>query len=144
ALRRPRGRRRGAAARGRGARPGARRRRVPRHARARRHRRRRALDRGGAVSDALTTARLGRLRGAMRAAGHEALVLTAAGSVRYASRAAPVHGDSSLEAARPFAAVVTERAGSVLGGERGHVPPDVPAAPWPRDPAGALAELPRD
>jgi Xaa-Pro aminopeptidase len=93
------------------------------------------------VSDTLVAARLARLRGAMRAAGHEALVLTVAGSLRYASGAVPVHGDSSLEAARPLAAVVTERAVSVLGVEREHVPPSVSASPWPRDPAGVLADL---
>ena len=50
----------------------------------------------------LRAARLARLRMAMREAEVEALVLTHAGSVRYATGAVAEHGDSSLEAARPL------------------------------------------
>ena len=80
----------------------------------------------------LRRARLARLRKAMSEAALDALVLTHAGSVRYATGAVPVHGDSSLEAARPFAAVVTPRSVHVLGVEPEWVPPDVEAAPMPR------------
>jgi Xaa-Pro aminopeptidase len=95
------------------------------------------------VSDApaLVAARLGRLRTAMAASGLEALVLTAAGSVRYASGAVAVHGDSSLEAARPFAAVVSATEVHVLGVEAERAPAGLAGAPWPRDPGGALADL---
>jgi Xaa-Pro aminopeptidase len=88
--------------------------------------------------------RLARLRAAMAEAGHDALVLTAASGVRYASGAAPPHGESSVEAARPFAAVVTPDAVAVLGVEPACVPPGVPAHALPREPrcaAGALADL---
>jgi Xaa-Pro aminopeptidase len=89
----------------------------------------------------LAAARLARLRAAMARAGHDALVLTGAGSVRYASGAVPVHGDAGLEAARPFAAVVTARTLDVLGIEPECVPSGPAAHPWPRDPAAALADL---
>jgi Xaa-Pro aminopeptidase len=95
-------------------------------------------------SASLRAARLARLRMAMREAEMDALVLTHAGSVRYATGAVAVHGDSSVEAARPFAAVVTSRSAHVLGVERERVPSDVEAAPMPRGPrplAQALADL---
>jgi Xaa-Pro aminopeptidase len=72
----------------------------------------------------------------MADAGHEALVLTGAGAIRYATGIASPHGDSSVEAARPCAAVVRPDRIALLGGEIG--------APLPRDPAraaGVLAEL---
>lgn len=89
----------------------------------------------------LRAARLGRLRAAMAAAGHEALVLSGAGAIRYATGAVPLHAESSLEAARPVAAVVTADAAFVLGIDR--VPPGVEARPLPRGAraAAALAEL---
>jgi Xaa-Pro aminopeptidase len=77
----------------------------------------------------------------MAAAGQDALVLTGAGAVRYATGAVPVHGDSSLESARPFAAVVTAHAVHVLGVEAGFVPSGVGAHAWPRRPSDALADL---
>jgi Xaa-Pro aminopeptidase len=77
----------------------------------------------------------------MAAAGHEALVLTAAGGVRYATGAVPVHGDASFEAARPAAAVVTAGETHVFGVETGFVPAGVAAHPWPSDGARALADL---
>jgi Xaa-Pro aminopeptidase len=77
----------------------------------------------------------------MEAEGQDALVLTAAGAVRYASGAAPVHGDSSLEASRPFAAVVTARTLHVLGVEPAFVPSDVPAHGLARAPVRAAAEI---
>jgi len=80
----------------------------------------------------LRRARLARLRKAMSEAALDALVLTHAGSVRYATGAVPVHGDSSVEAARPFAAVVTPRSVYVLGVEPEWVPSDIEAAPMPR------------
>jgi Xaa-Pro dipeptidase len=92
----------------------------------------------------LRAARLARLRAAMAEAGQEALVLTAAGAIRYATGAVPLHGDSSVERARPFVAVVTPRAAHVLGVEPAFVPPDVPAHVLAREPARAadtLAEL---
>jgi len=95
-------------------------------------------------SATLRAARLARLRRAMHDAEMDALVLTHAGSVRYATGAVVVHGDSSVEAARPFVAVVTSRSLHVLGVERERVPSDVEAAPLPRTPraaAGALADL---
>jgi Xaa-Pro aminopeptidase len=88
--------------------------------------------------------RLARLRSAMAQAGDDALVLTAAAAVRYATGAAPPHGDSSLEAARPFAAVVTARTLHVLGIEPECTPPGVDARALSRAPvraAAALAEL---
>jgi Xaa-Pro dipeptidase len=85
--------------------------------------------------------RLARLRAAMAQAGQDALVLTAAAAVRYASGAVPPHGDSSVEAARPFAAVVTARALHVLGIEPAAVPPGVEAHPWSRAPARAAAAI---
>jgi len=91
--------------------------------------------------DALRAARRSRLRGAMREAGHEALVLTAAGSVRYATGAVPFHGDSSVEAARPFAAVVTARRTIVLGVEPDRIPADAETGALPRDPVRAAAVL---
>jgi Xaa-Pro aminopeptidase len=90
---------------------------------------------------ALRAARLARLRAAMAEAGQDALVLTAAGAVRYASGAVPLHGDSSLEAARPFAAVVTARALHVLGVEPAFVSAAVPAHVLPRAPREAAAML---
>ncbi len=89
----------------------------------------------------LRAARLARLRTAMAGAGHEALLLTAAGAVRYATGAVPLHGDSSFEAAHPFAAVVTARDLHVLGVEAECVPAGVAAEPWPRDPVATCAEL---
>ena len=84
----------------------------------------------------LRAARLDRLRRAMAEAGHEALVLTAAGAVRYATGVAPPHGDASAEAARPFAAVVRGDRIALFG---------LDAAPsLPRDAAraaGALADV---
>ena len=77
----------------------------------------------------------------MAEAGHDALVLTAAGAVRYASGAVPPHGDSSVEAARPFAAVVTARTLDVLGIEPTCVPADLASHPLPRAPARAAAVL---
>jgi Xaa-Pro aminopeptidase len=77
----------------------------------------------------------------MAAAGHEALLLTTAGAVRYATGAVPLHGDSSVEAAYPFAAVAGARDLQVLGIEPGFVPAGVAAAPWPRDPVAAYADL---
>lgn len=62
----------------------------------------------------LSAARLGRLRAAMAEAGVEALLLTAAASIRYASGTAPPHGEASFEAARPLAAVVTAQVVTVL------------------------------
>ena len=88
--------------------------------------------------------RLARLRGAMAEAGQDALVLTAAGAVRYATGAVPPHGDSSVEAARPFAAVVTPGTVHVLGLEPASVPPGVGSQPFPRAPERAgevLADL---
>jgi Xaa-Pro aminopeptidase len=87
-------------------------------------------------AEPLRADRLARLRRAMADAGHEALVLTGAGAIRYATGVAPPHGDSSAEAARPFAAVVRPDRIAVLGVGTG--------SPLPRDPAraaGALAEL---
>jgi Xaa-Pro aminopeptidase len=89
----------------------------------------------------LRAARLARLRAAMTAAGHDALLLTSAGAVRYATGAVPIHGDASVEAARPFAAVVTRNALHVLGVEPAFVPPDASAAPWPRDPRAAATAI---
>jgi Xaa-Pro aminopeptidase len=89
----------------------------------------------------LAAARLARLRAAMARAGHDALVLTGAGSVRYASGAVPVHADAGLEAARPFAAGVTAQTVDVFGVETECVPSGVAGHPWPRDPAAALADL---
>jgi Xaa-Pro dipeptidase len=92
----------------------------------------------------LRAARLARLRMAMSEAEVDALVLTHAGSLRYATGAVAVHGDSSVEAARPFAAVVTSRSAYVLGVERDRVPSEVEAAPLPRTSraaAEALADL---
>jgi Xaa-Pro dipeptidase len=98
------------------------------------------MDRAGAVTDppALGAARLARLRAAMAEAGQDALVLTGAGAVRYATGAARPHGDASFEAAFPCAAVVTSRAVDVLG---------VGDTAFPRDPAraaGVLADLAGD
>jgi Xaa-Pro aminopeptidase len=89
----------------------------------------------------LRAARLARLRAAMAAAGEDALILTSAGAVRYASGAVPVHGDSSVEAARPFAAVVTPRRLHVLGVDPAFVPSDVAAHVLPRAARGAVAAL---
>ena len=81
----------------------------------------------------LTAARLDRLRRAMADAGHEALVLTAAGAVRYATGVVPPHGDASAEAARPFAAVVRADRVALFGVDG--------AAPLPHDPARAAGTL---
>lgn len=89
----------------------------------------------------LRAARLARLRAAMTAAGQDALVLTAAGAVRYASGAVPVHGESSVEAARPFAAVVTPRRLHVLGVDPAFVPSDVAAHVFPRGTRQAVVAL---
>jgi len=85
----------------------------------------------------LRAARLARLRAAMAAAGRDALVLTGAAAVRYATGAVPVHGDASFEAARPFAAVVTAAALHVLGVEPECVPAGVEAHAFPHAPAAA-------
>jgi Xaa-Pro aminopeptidase len=77
----------------------------------------------------------------MAEAGQDALVLTAAAAVRYASGAVPPHGDSSVEAARPFAAVVTARTLDVLGIEPAGVPAGVASHALPRTPARAAAAL---
>jgi hypothetical protein len=72
----------------------------------------------------------------MADAGHEALVLTAAGAVRYATGVALPHGDASAEAARPFVAVVRADRIALFGVDG--------AAPLPRDAtraAGALADV---
>src|SRR5262249_51175165 len=64
--------------------------------------------------------------------------------VRYATGAVAAHGDASVEAARPFAAVVTSRSAHVLGVERERVPSEVEAVPLPRTSraaAEALADL---
>jgi len=92
-------------------------------------------------SASLRAARLARLRVAMNTAEVDALVLTHAGSVRYATGAVAAHGDSSVEAARPFAAVVTSRSAHVLGVERERVPPEVEAGPMPRTPRAAAQSL---
>jgi len=91
--------------------------------------------------DALRAGRRARLRAAMREAGHEALVLTAAGSIRYATGAVPLHGDSSVEAAWPFAAIITAERTILLGVERDRVPADVETGALPRDPVRAAAVL---
>jgi Xaa-Pro aminopeptidase len=78
----------------------------------------------------------------MRAAGLDALVLTTAGHVRYATGAVPVHGDSSVDLAWPAVAVVTERDVTVLGLPPEAVPAGVaagPLSPAPGRAAGALA-----
>jgi Xaa-Pro dipeptidase len=82
---------------------------------------------------ALRAARRARLRAAMAAAELDALVLTAAGSVRYATGAVPVHGDASVEATRPFAAVVTGAACHALGVEPEAVPDDAGSGPLAAD-----------
>ncbi len=89
----------------------------------------------------LVAARLARLRAAMADIGEEALVLTAAASVRYASGAVPLHGDASVEAAWPFAAVVTRAGVAVLGVEPASVPAGVEVHGMPRDPARAAGLL---
>jgi len=89
----------------------------------------------------LRAARLARLRAAMAAAGHEALLLTAAGGVRYATGAVAVHGDASLESVWPAAAVVTARKTYVFGIDAEHVPGDVEMHPWPAAPASAFADV---
>jgi len=92
----------------------------------------------------LRVARIARLRAAMADAGLEGLLLTGAGSVRYATGAVPPHGDSSVEAASPFAAVVSARTLHVLGFEPACVPPGVETGPLPRlatRAAAVLAEL---
>jgi Xaa-Pro aminopeptidase len=71
----------------------------------------------------------------MAEVGQDALVLTGAGAVRYATGVVPPHGDASFEAAFPFAAVVTSRAVEVFG---------VGDAAFRRDPARLLADASRD
>jgi Xaa-Pro aminopeptidase len=75
----------------------------------------------------------------MQDAGLEALVLTHAGAVRYATGIVPPHGDSSVEAACPFAAVVSERSLHVLGID--DAPPGVTTDRLPREPRAAAAAL---
>ncbi len=89
----------------------------------------------------LCAARLGRLRAAMAGAGHDALLLTTAAAVRYATGAIPVHGDSSFETAHPVTAVVTPDEVHVLGLEPEWVPPTVSAHRWPRAAAATFAGL---
>jgi Xaa-Pro dipeptidase len=89
----------------------------------------------------LRAARLARLRAAMEEAGLDALVLTAASGIRYATGAAPVHGDASVEAAWPAAAVVTAGALAVLGVEASRVPAGVDRRPLPRAAARAGATI---
>jgi Xaa-Pro aminopeptidase len=92
----------------------------------------------------LRSARLARLRAAMAECGEDALVLTSAAAVRYATGASPPHGDSSAETARPFAAVVTAAALQILGLDPASAPPGVEVEPLPRAPeraAGAIAAL---
>jgi Xaa-Pro aminopeptidase len=90
---------------------------------------------------ALCAARIARLRAALAADGHDALLLTTAGSVRYASGTVPPHGDSSVEAAYPFAAVVTARTVHVLGLDAARVPAGVDALPLPRGTKAAAATI---
>ena len=92
----------------------------------------------------LRAARTMRLRAAMEQRGHEALVLTSAAAVRYATGAVPLHGESSLEASRPFAAVVAAAGLHVLGVEPEFVPAGVERHAWPPSAeraASLLAEL---
>jgi Xaa-Pro aminopeptidase len=77
----------------------------------------------------------------MQAADLDALVLTTAGHVRYATGAVPVHGDSSVDAAWPIAAVVDARGVAVLGLPAEAVPPGVDADALPPAPARAAAAL---
>src|SRR5207237_1223748 len=96
---------------------------------------------GSAVScdpAALRAGRTARLRAAMEQTGQEALVLTSAAGVRYGTGAIPLHGESSVGAARPFAAVVTAEHLHVLGVEPEFVPAGVgggsrdgSSRPWP-------------
>jgi len=93
---------------------------------------------------ALRAGRTARLRAAMEQTGQEALVLTSAAGVRYATGAVPLHGESSVGAARPFAAVVTAEHLHVLGVEPEFVPAGVERHAWPRSAeraASLLAEL---
>jgi Xaa-Pro aminopeptidase len=85
--------------------------------------------------------RVARIRAAMRDAGQDALLLTAAAAIRYATGAVAVHGDSSLETSRPFAGVVTGTSLHVFGLEAGFVPPEVAGDGWPRDPVATFADL---
>ena len=92
----------------------------------------------------LRAGRMARLRAAMEQTGREALVLTSAAAIRYATGAIPLHGESSLEAARPFAAVVSPDGVHVLGVESEFVPADVERHAWPPSAeraASLLAEL---
>lgn len=92
----------------------------------------------------LRFARLARLRAAMAEHGEEALVLTSAAAIRYATGACPPHGDSSAETARPSAAVVTAATLHVLGLEVASVPAGVEVEMLPRAPeraASAIAAL---
>ena len=89
----------------------------------------------------LRAGRLRRLHAAMAQSGHDTLVLASAAAVRYATGAVPVHGESSLEAARPFAAVVAADGLHVLGVEPEFVPPDVERHAWPRSTERAASLL---
>jgi Xaa-Pro aminopeptidase len=91
--------------------------------------------------EALRAARLARLRAAMAERGEEALVLTAASAVRYATGVAPPHGESSAEAAQPYAAVVTPTTLHLLGLASSHVPAEVEVAPLPRAAERAAGEI---
>src|SRR5439155_154228 len=67
-----------------------------------------------------------------------------AAGARYATGAVPLHGESSVGAARPFAAVVTAEHLHVLGVEPEFVPAGVERHAWPRSAeraASLLAEL---
>jgi len=85
--------------------------------------------------------RTARLRAAMERAGCEALVLTSAAGVRYATGAAPPHAESSLESLRPCGAVVTADRLHVLGVAPGLVPAGVESHAWPRRAARVAALL---
>jgi Xaa-Pro aminopeptidase len=89
----------------------------------------------------LRAARLARLRAAMAARGEEGLVLTAAAAVRYATGIAPPHAESSAEAARPYAAVVTAATVHVLGLGPTSAVAGVEVAPLPRVPERAARDL---
>jgi Xaa-Pro dipeptidase len=89
----------------------------------------------------LREARLARLRGAMVERGEEALVLTTAAAVRYATGAVPPHGESSAEAARPYAAVVTAATLHLLGLDPVSAASGVEVLPLPRAPERAAATL---
>jgi len=77
----------------------------------------------------------------MEETGQEALVLTSAAGVRYATGAVPLHGESSVGAARPFAAVMTAEHLHVLGVEPEFVPVGVERHAWPRSTERAASLL---